>query len=115
MSAETKQPVGLQGDLAAWQKKAEELVEEVVSRFVCRPQRDVIASLAHIRDHLAAMPQAQTDGGLLKALKEIDKIGALLYPDGADVMDDNPFAGQVSEMWRIAAAAIAQHETGAPA
>ena len=59
--------------------------------------------------------QAQPDAELLKALKAIDKIGALLYPDGADVMDDNPFAGQVSEMWRIAAAAIAQAEPGAPA
>ena len=64
-------------------------------------------------DQIAA--QAQPDTELLKALKKIDKIGALLYPNGADVMDDNPFAGQVSEMWRIAAAAIAQAETGAPA
>ena len=58
-------------------------------------------------------PQAQPDAGLLKALKEIDKIGELVYPNGADVMDTNPFATQITEIWRIASAAIAQHETGA--
>ena len=58
-------------------------------------------------------PRMDGTEDLLKALREIDAIGALLYPDGADVMDDNPFAGQVSEMWRIAATAIAQAKTGA--
>ena len=69
----------------------------------------------------AAIAQAEPDAtkepvwaALLKALKAIDKIGELVYPNGADVMDTNPFAAQITEIWRIARAAIAQHETGAP-
>ena len=100
------QPAALQADLAAWRNK----MLNLLGVAAIRP--DLYNPLVI---HLAAMPQAQPDAELLKALKEIDKIGALLYPNGADVMDDNPFAGQVSEMWRIAAAAIAQAKKGAPA
>ena len=97
------------GALAAWQKKAMQLTVKILDATLSDYDRNTRELCAH----LAAMPQAQPDAGLLKALKEIDKIGELVYPNGADVMDTNPFAAQITEIWRIASAAIAQAEQGA--
>ena len=97
------------GALAAWQKKAMQLTVKILDATLSDYDRNTRELCAH----LAAMPQAQPDAGLLKALKEIDKIGELVYPNGADVMDTNPFAAQITEIWRIAAAAIAQAKKGA--
>ena len=136
IEAQAQEPAGPQAALAAWQERMTELLNEfppvggilaVRAHLAAMPQAQPDAALAKAqgeRDFWRRSYQEQItilenldprmDGteDLLKALREIDKIGALLYPDGADVMDDNPFAGQVSEMWRIAAAAIAQAKKG---
>ena len=62
MDAEGTVPAGPQADLATWQKKAGEFLRE--------PEyyQNTATMAMVLRAHLAAMPQAQPDAGLLKAL-----------------------------------------------
>ena len=82
-------PAGPQGDLAAWQKKAGEFLREP------EYSQNTATMAMVLRAHLAAMPQAQPDGELLKALKKLTHVTT-----GSDARI-------------IAYAAIAQAEPGA--
>ena len=96
--AEAKQPAGPQGGLAQWQKDHALLLEDI----------EYEADIAPLRDHLAAMPQAQPNAALLKALKVCVKgYRGLAKAVGGNIPD------VVFSDMAQADAAIAQAETGA--
>ena len=82
MSAETKQPAAPQGDLAAWQERVSVSLESALYLCGNRNKLDGNEELSTLvfyieqrvtdaNTHLAAMPQAQPDAELLKALKDL--------------------------------------------
>ena len=96
-------PAGPQAELAEWQAEHD-------SGLVLGVSRD------HLREHLAAMPQAQPDAELLKALKRLDEeIEDISGNADACVFCGDASGDSHSKECPItqARAAIAQHETGA--
>ena len=94
-------PTGPQGDLAAWLKRMQELVETVE-----RP-----SDMSAVRDHLAAMPQAQPDTELLKALRGWQESEAKDCPD-CDWGPCERHQQMYKDCREMRDTAIAQAETG---
>ena len=117
-------PAGPQGDLAQWREEAEQLVEEAKYRLPTQ-QTAVASRLLKLSAHLAAMPQAQPVAELLKTPPELVAVeewccecseqpadSLILVAGGIlDWFCDDCGSKELVKL----RAAIAQHETGAPA
>ena len=104
IEAQAQEPAGPQGDLAAWRDEAERLAARAGIFLEHRHIIEAVGRIVTLRQHLAAMPQAQPDAELLKALKDIHGICGR-----SDDSDDQLLMLVDDE----ARAAIAQAETGA--
>ena len=101
-------PAGPQAELAAWHKELVRLIEGAAEWLLS----------TSFQDHLAAMPQAQPDAELLKALKRLDaEIEDISGNADACVFCGDATGDLHSKGCPItqARAAIALAETGAPA
>ena len=94
-------PAGPQGDLAAWQDLAGRFLDEVESQHDSRHFDVVVTNIRGLRNHLAAMPQAQPDAELLETLR--------------DLLDTSPYQPASHRATVRAREAVAQAEKGAPA
>ena len=112
IEAQAQEPAGPQADLAAWRAEAEAIMDSVATALIEHTPTLGAIHLDKLRTHLAAMPQAQPDAELLKALRGYCpenyecEIGHV--PDDESIRDCG-----LCQQWADGRAAIAQAEKGA--